>query len=138
MSIERNKQIAREFFGRFTANDVAGAVDMLSEDLSWWIAGKPGQLQRCGMHNKKQMARLFEYMTGQMENGLAMAVKGMVAEGDKVAVEVESLGTLRNGRVYNNEYHTLLTIRDDKICAVREYLDTFHVHATWFEAAPAA
>jgi len=69
---------------------------------------------------------------------VANHVKGMVAEGDKVAVEVESLGTLRNGRVYNNEYHTLLTIRDDKICAVREYLDTFHVHATWFEAAPAA
>ncbi len=50
-----------------------------------------------------------------------------------MAVGVESWGELGNGRVYNNEYHFLMTIRDGKIREVREYLDTQHVFATWFQ-----
>jgi len=79
------------------------------------------------------MARLFHTMFDQLKGGLKMTVKSLIAEGDKVAVEVESWGELQNGRVYNNEYHFLMTIRDGKIHEVREYLDTQHVFATWFQ-----
>ncbi len=61
-----------------------------------------------------------------------MKVKGAIAEGDQVAVEAESWGELKNGRVYNQEYHFLITLRDGKISAVREYLDTQHAFLTWF------
>jgi uncharacterized protein len=44
---------------------------------------------------------------------------------------LESYGELSSGRVYNNEYHMLLTIRGEKISAVREYHDTQHKVATW-------
>jgi ketosteroid isomerase-like protein len=64
---------------------------------------------------------------------MKMTVKSSIAEGDKVALEVVSVGELKNGRVYNNEYHFLVTIRDGEISAVREYLDTQHVVATWFQ-----
>jgi len=67
-----------------------------------------------------------------MPGGLHMTVKGMVAEGDKVAVELESRGELDNGRLYNNEYHLLMTIRDGKVHAVKEYYDSHHVFMTWF------
>ncbi len=127
-----NKRLAREFFGKFSANDVAGALDCLSDDVTWWIAGKPGVTPTSGVNDRRKLARLFDNMMGQLKSGLRMSVKGMVAEGDKVAVEVESMGELKNGRVYNNEYHFLLTFRGGKIAAVREYLDTQHVHATWF------
>ena len=136
MSIEQNKKLASEFFACFSANDIAGALDMLAHDATWWLPGKPGRLPVSGVLNKKQIARVVYTMFDQLKNGLKMTVKGLIAEGDKVAVEVESYGELRNGRVYEQEYHTLLTIPDGKIRAVREYLDTQHVHATWF--APAA
>jgi ketosteroid isomerase-like protein len=61
-----------------------------------------------------------------------MTVKSTVAEGDKVAVEAASHGQLRNGRVYEQEYHALMTIRNGQIAAVREYLDTDHVLAVWY------
>ena len=133
MSNEPNKKLASEFFGRFTANDVAGALDKMADDATWWIAGKPGVTRTSGDHNKEQIAQIFYNMTGQLKNGLKMTVKNMIAEGDQVAVEVVSYGELQNGRVYNNEYHLLMTIRDGKISAVREYLDTQHVFATWFQ-----
>jgi hypothetical protein len=50
-----------------------------------------------------------------------------------VALEVESYGKLKNGRIYNQQYHTLMVIRDGKISAVREYLDTQHVFEVWFK-----
>jgi ketosteroid isomerase-like protein len=133
MPIETNKALASELFARFSANDIPGALDALSDDVTWWIAGKPESLPAAGPHDKEYMARLFRRMFGQLKDGLKMTVKSLIAEGDRVAVEVESWGELQNGRVYNNEYHLLLTIRDGKIREVKEYLDTQHVFATWFQ-----
>jgi ketosteroid isomerase-like protein len=138
MGIDANKQLATVFFGRFSANDVAGALDMLADDLTWWIAGKPGAQPASGVHDKAWIARLFERMTGQIDGPMLMAVESLVAEGDKVAVAVKGHGKLRDGRLYENEYHFLITVRDGKICAVREYLDTQHVVATWFAPAVAS
>lgn len=133
MSIEQNKKLAREFFDHFNANDVAGALGLMADDATWRIAGKPEHLPAAGVYNKEQIARLLHNMAGQLPNGLKMTVKGLIAEGDKVALEAESYGELRNGRIYNQEYHFVVTIRDEKIREVREYLDTQHVFATWFQ-----
>ena len=105
----------------------------MTDDATWWIAGKPALLSAAGVHSKEQIARLFYNMVGQLPNGLKMTVKSLIAEGDKVALEIESYGELQNGRIYNQEYHILITIRDGKVSAVREYLDTQHVFATWFQ-----
>ena len=133
MSIENNKKLASDFFARFSANDIAGALDTMTDDATWWIAGKPSQLSAAGVHSKEQIARVFYRMVRQLKDGLKMTVKGLIAEGDTVAVEVESYGELLNGRVYNQEYHTLIKTRDGKISEVREYLDTQHVFAIWFQ-----
>ncbi|HEV8582116.1 MAG TPA: nuclear transport factor 2 family protein [Thermoanaerobaculia bacterium] len=133
MSTEDNKKLAAEFFARFSANDIAGALATMTEDATWWIAGKPEQLPAAGEYSKERIARLFHNMDGRLKDGLKLTVKSAIAEDDKVAVEVESYGELRNGRVYNQEYHLRMTIRDGKISAVREYLDTQHVFATWFQ-----
>ena len=133
MGPEDNKQLARRFFACFSANDIAGALDTMAEDATWWIAGKPGHIPSAGPHSKAQMARMFQAMAAELKDGLRFTVRNVIAEGAQVAIELESYGELRNGRVYNNEYHTVMIVRDGKIRQVREYLDTFHVHATWFQ-----
>jgi len=62
-----------------------------------------------------------------------MTVKNAIAEGDLVALEVESHGELTNGRVYHNEYHTLMRVTADQIRQVREYNDTQHAYAVWLQ-----
>jgi len=134
MSLEQNKILASDFFARFNDNDIAGALDLMSEEANWWIAGKPAELPAAGDHTTAQIARVFYAMKDQLKEGLRISVKSLIAEGDKVALEVESLGELKNGRVYNQQYHVLMTIRDGKINEVREYLDTQHVFAIWFQS----
>ena len=133
MSIEENKHLAHQLIDRFTANDIAGALDLMADDATWWIAGKPDQLPAAGVYNKDQISRLLHNMVGQLPNGLKMTVKNLVAESDKVAMEAESYGELQNGRVYNQQYHFLLTVREGRITAIKEYLDTQHVYTTWFQ-----
>ncbi|RYF43888.1 MAG: nuclear transport factor 2 family protein [Comamonadaceae bacterium] len=132
---ERNKQVAIEFYRRFDAGDIPGVLDTMADDATFWIAGKPGSNPSVGTHSKAEMATMFHRIMKQMRGGLKMTVKGVTAEGERVALEVESYGELHNGRVYNQEYHALMTVRDGRIAAVREYMDTQHVAAVWFAPA---
>jgi hypothetical protein len=103
----------------------------MSNDATWWLAGKPEHFPVAGQHTKEEVAQLLHRMLARLKDGLAMTVKSVIAEGDLVALEVESLGELTNGRRYNNEYHTLMRVSDGKISQVREYSDTQHAHAVW-------
>lgn len=132
MTFEKNKQAAMEFFRRFDADDIDGALATMADDVSWWLAGKPRQFRVGGAKTKAQIAEIFHAMRARLKDGLRMQVKGAIAEGDKVALEVVSRGELTNGRVYENEYHVLVTLRGGRIVAAREYNDTQHAHDVWF------
>ena len=136
MSTDQNKRLAIELFARFTASDIAGVLDTMTDDATWLIPGKPGSSPAAGLYDKRRIGRLFQAMLERLEGGLTMSVDSAIAEGDKVALEVRSHGQLTNGRVYEQEYHFLMTVRDGKICAVKEYLDTQHAHAVWFASQP--
>lgn len=129
---EANKAVCARLFERFSAGDVAGVLDLMGDDATWWLPGKAGQLPVVGTRSKAQIAKLFQAMESQLEGPLKMTVKSAIAEGDQVALEVESLGHLKNGRTYSQEYHFRIGLRDGKISAVREYLDTLHVREVWF------
>jgi uncharacterized protein len=131
---QAHKAVCTRLFERFSAGDVPGVLDLMTDDATWWLPGKAGQLPVTGTRTKAQIAKLFHAMQSQMEGPLKMTVKSAIAEGDEVAMEVESLGHLKNGRTYNQEYHFRIKLRDGKIAAVREYLDTLHVQSIWFAA----
>jgi ketosteroid isomerase-like protein len=94
----------------FSANDIAGALDTLADDATWWIAGKPGHLPAAGVHGKEEMARMFHDMVGRLKGGLKMTVKSSIAEGDRVALEISRWGRRRPRSVPNssrNEFSQL-------------------------------
>jgi uncharacterized protein len=133
MSATENKQTVRQFLACFNTNNVAGVLEMMTDDVTWWIAGKADQLPAAGTYDKQQATQLLNNMVSQLPNGVKMTVKNLIAENDQVAAEVEGYGELANGRVYQQQYHFLLTVRDGKISGINEYLDTQHVYAVWFQ-----
>lgn len=126
MSLEANKALVKKFFACFGRSDVAGALEMMTSDATWWIGGTPRLFPLAGLKTKTEMAEILNGLVPQMKNGLEITPKGMTAEAERVAVEAESFGEFPDGRVYNNEYHFLVQVRDGKIAAVKEYLDTMH------------
>jgi ketosteroid isomerase-like protein len=124
MSAEANKKIVLGFFENLSAGKVDDALALMADTGTWWVAGK---FDLAGTKTKAQFAELFKGLVGSMPKGLRITPKGITAEGDRVAVEAEGYGEVNNGKVYNNLYHFLVEVRDGKIQAVREYMDTLHV-----------
>ena len=133
MSTEANVAVARQFYECFTAGDIDGVMNTMSEDARFRVPGKPDEMRSAGWYDKARIRRLFEHMVGRLKKGLRMEVIDVVADGDKVVLEVVSHGELDNGRTYNNEYLVLMTIRDGKIQEMREYNDTLHAYKVWIE-----
>jgi uncharacterized protein len=136
MSIEANKAVVVRFCELFTAGQTHAVLDLMTDDVKYWILGRRDIVPSAGEHSKNGMKRIFDAMSERLGGALSFTPKSLIAEGDQVALEAESYGTLKNGRVYNNRYHLRLTIRDGKIAAVREYLDTQHVYETWYAPDP--
>jgi ketosteroid isomerase-like protein len=131
MTLEEMKRSVVDLFSRFSASDIPGVLALMTEDVTWRVPGKPELSPVAGVYNKERLRRLFNRMLAQLDGGLRMTVLGMIAEGNDVAAEVESIGDLRNGRQYRQQYHFLITFRDGKIASVREYLDTHHAFDVW-------
>jgi uncharacterized protein len=127
-----NKQIAAQLFERFSASDVPGVLALLADDATWWLSGKPDLLPSAGSYDKARIERLFHRMLSRLESGLKMTVLSAIGEGDEVVLELESVGDLKNGRAYRQQYLIRVSLRDGKVAAVREYADTQHAFDVWF------
>jgi ketosteroid isomerase-like protein len=66
------------------------------------------------------------------EAGDTEAVREVLAEGDQLVVEWTSRARSRAGRPYENFCIGVFTVRDGRIHAVREYMDTLYAHRVAF------
>jgi ketosteroid isomerase-like protein len=118
MSTEENRKTAL----RMMAAMEAGGLDesILTDDVSWWVPGR-------GTVTKAEFQGMAGWFRTQLVGPMTLKVHGVTAEGDRVAVEAESLAQLVNGKTYNNTYHFLFLFRDGKIYQAKEYNDSQHV-----------
>lgn len=124
MSIEtKNKNIVKEFLTVFSEGNQEKVMEMLSESATWWIAGS---MPISRTYDKKAFSELLSGVSNTMQGNIVIEPRAFTAEGNKVAVEAESFATTLEGVSYNNLYHFLFVINDNKISEVKEYLDTTH------------
>jgi hypothetical protein len=138
MSTEENKRVALSFFENLSNGDLDGALDLIDEDVTWWLAGKPDLFEIAGTKNKAEFAEMLRTIETGMPNGVRLTITGVTAEGDRVAVEMDANGVSATGLQYQNQYHDLLEIRGGKIVVGREYLDTAHAAEVIIGSAKAA
>jgi ketosteroid isomerase-like protein len=131
---DTNKEVVRRLLGAFETLDITAMDALLAPDAVWEIPGDPAQFPLAGELPRDvllcNLPRVFP-------NGIRMVPVGITAEGDRVAVEVESLGVLSDGFVYRNRYHFFFEVRDGRIALAREYCDTQGAVALLDHIAPA-
>ena len=54
-------------------------------------------------------------------------IQHLVVQGRYAAVEAKGIGRLKNGKRYNNRYAFFIEIKDGKVIALREYMDSHYV-----------
>ncbi len=121
---DTNKKIVQHFWEAFSASRFDEALALLSEDATWWVAGTTNI---SGTYTKTQFADLVAGVSEGTEGGIQVTPKHMTAEEDRVSMEATSYGLMKDGKEYKNIYHFMHDLRDGRICAVREYMDTEHV-----------
>lgn len=125
--VEENKQVVRRYYEAVSSGRRDEASALLADNATWWIAGKPEHFPLAGLRSVQEHRELLrERLAPALPDGVEVAITGMTAEGDRVAVEMENRARTADGRIYNNQFHMLFVVRDGKIHAVREYLDTQH------------
>lgn len=125
-NIVANKNVVSLFLSHFEKGEVHLLLDMMSDDATWWVNGKPYLFAFAGLKTKVEMRSVFTELFASFDGGLKMELISSIGEGDIVAVEASSHGVTKHGKHYANEYHMLFRLRDMKIVQVREYTDPMH------------
>jgi ketosteroid isomerase-like protein len=123
-SIEANKDTVTRFFDALNAGDTRAIVDAYADE---GCVETKGTTLISGVFNKEQIAASAGAIFEVFPKGLSFEITGMVAEGEKVAVEATSRGEHISGQIYGNEYHFLFEFRDGKLLRLKEYMDTEQV-----------
>lgn len=133
MTRATNKQLVSNFFTRFVESDIDGLLSLLHDDANWRMMGQQGGLPISGEMDKNGIVDLMKSVRELVIDRLNMTTSDWTIENNRVAVEVESLADLKNGKRYNNLYHYLFIISDNKIETIKEYADTDQVRRVFFD-----
>lgn len=125
MSIEENKRLALGFLEAMTNQGYSVFNDprLVTDDFRWWVQGR-------GEFSGEEMLGLCAPVETQMAEPSQRVIKGITAEGDRVAVEYEGDTLMKNGRRYRNTYHCLYVFRDGRLASGKEYYDTAYARET--------
>lgn len=120
----RNKGVVEGFFAAMNAGNVPAIIDAYTEDAEVWTMG---QTLISGTFRKSQVSEAAGRIFEAFPHGIRFTILGMIAEGERVAVEAESRGEHASGVIYANQYHFLFEFRDGKVRLLKEYMDTERV-----------
>ena len=115
---ESNKKLVTELVENLSGGRLDKAFEAVADNATWWVVGTAES------YTKQEYRKLCADSFTIFRAPPLMIMKGIIAEGDRVALEVESDADLINGKHYHNYYHFLFVIRDGKVIEAKEYLDT--------------
>ena len=124
----RNESLVRQFFDTLSTGDLEALRPLLHQDASWEATARsiPGAGITRG--RDKIIDEFLAPVRGLFEPGdPKVVVLRVFSRGEWVAAETEGVGKLANGKDYHNRYAWIVEIRDDKIYALREYMDSAYI-----------
>ena len=131
---DKNREIVNDFFNYFSSGDSVSVLKLLDEDVVWQAMGTMGGDPMSVKRNKQEIADLVHKMHTTIKNGIKLTPLAFTCEGERVAVEVQGKGVvIASGKSYDNFYHFLFVIKDDRIVEIKEYMDTLHAKCVFID-----
>lgn len=125
MDTETNKKTAIRFLEVVASHEnTEWLEEVMCDDATYWTCGKPQLFAYAGSRGKTDFCAWARTPSIFIDGGAKVSIRGITAEGDRVAIESTTSGTTPDGRHYTNEYHYLFTFRDGQVLQVKEYMDT--------------
>lgn len=123
-SVEAHKQTVRRFFELFSAGQVPAMIALFHDDATYWF---PTTRKT---HTMSEFAEGLAWIQSRLDGPIAFELGPMVADGNAVAIQLESFAKTVEGKPFNNLYHLYFEFEGERVIRAREYNDTAHVWAT--------
>lgn len=134
MGIAENKRAIEDYFAKVAAGSPELPA-LLTEDVTWWV---PPSSPLAGTYAGRDavlglMGQGVDLYDGSVP--MRIEIEQMVAEGDTVCVQLVLRARTAAGADYENFYHFVFRLREGRICAVKEYIDTLTAQRLLFDPA---
>jgi ketosteroid isomerase-like protein len=133
--ISDSKTVLRRYVAALQAGDETSVRKAFAEDATWTL--EAGTLPISGTWEGRD-AIIDDFLATALAyyepGSISLEVTAMIAEGDRVALQWTSRARTRDGDPYENGCLGIFTVRDGRIQAVREYMDTLYAHDVAFSS----
>lgn len=133
MATTKNEQLVIRFFETLSRGDLEGVRALFHKQATWQAMAR--DIPGAGMHSGRD-AIVDEFLTpirGEFEPGdPKLTIKTIISKGPLVMSECKGTGRMKNGKEYSNDYCWVFEIKNDKVFAIREYMDTHYVFGLFF------
>jgi ketosteroid isomerase-like protein len=125
MTEQTNLQAVQSVYAAFGRRDISALMEALTDDVEWFLPGPPDVLPFAGMRlGREQVLEFFAVVEATLTFE-QFEPREFLAQGDKVVVLGHSRDRMRStGRVVENEWAAVFTLRDGKIARYQVYEDT--------------
>jgi ketosteroid isomerase-like protein len=124
MSDQDNTAVVRKAYENFKTGNIEALLGQMSEDVDWHLPDIEGVPFAGARRGTGQVGEFFSTLA-DVQDTLAFEPREFVAQGDKVVVLGDySWRVKKNGREYGSDFAHVFTVRDGKIVAFHEYMDT--------------
>lgn len=132
MSEQENIQLTQQIFTAFQEGDVPFLLNILAEDVEWYVAGSQEHIPLAGTyHGREQVAQVFQTV-GKFLELQQFQPQEFVAQGDRVVVFGHALGCIQStNHTVEYDWVHLFTLYDGKVTKFSEYLDTAAITAAF-------
>jgi len=126
-----NVHIVQEIYANFLRGDVGAVLDVLADDVEWFIPG-PAEIPYAGPRRGRQaVAEFFSVLVEAVEFE-QFEPRQYVAQGDTVvAIGQDRRRAKSTGRVIEMAWAMVWKLRDGKVTGFRSYEDSFDAAAAF-------
>jgi len=130
---ERTRAIVAAYVEALQRGDVDALRASFAPDATWWVSG---QLPVSGTWHGPD-GILDGFLAAMLERldtnaPVSQELTTLIADGETALAEWTSRARTARGQAYENSYAVVFTVRDERIVAVREYMDTERVRQLLF------
>ena len=133
-----NKTTLGRYVAALQSGDVEAVRSFFAEGASWTLAAGEMPISGTWTGRDEIIDGFFATAMAHYEPGsVRIEVTAMIAEQDQVVLQWTSSARTSDGQPYENGCIGVFTVRDGKIQAVREYMDTLYARdAFWRAGSP--
>ena len=123
MGTKENVQIVKDFFAAIGAYNKQDLLALAAADIEWIIPGEGWPL--AGTHRgHAELAAVLQKANETVETSFPEPPE-FIAQGDRVLVVGFATGRVKaTNRTFKDDWVFDVTVRDEKVTKIREYIDT--------------